>query len=108
MPPHVFITITGSTVFVIILKPGQDPVNDPTISEISEEFCKKINTGDSLSFFSGTDSTVLLPIDGSCIENYDIASATTSSSTKKSKFVNWIYVNNFTRLGTICLSNVYL
>ena len=72
---------------MIIMKPGQDPVNDPTISEVSEEFCKKINTGDPLSFFSGSDSTVLYPIDGSCIENYDIVSATTSSSTKKSKFV---------------------
>ena len=83
-----FITITGSTVFVVILKPGQDPVNDPTVSEISEELCEKINTGDSLTFFSGSDSTVLLPIDGSCIENYDIPSATTPSSTKKSRFGN--------------------
>ena len=73
---------------MIILKPGQDPVNDPTISEVSAELCAKINTGDSLSFFSGTDSAVLQPIDGSCIENYDIDSATTQSSTKKSKFVN--------------------
>ena len=77
------IFISGSTVFVLRIKPkpGQDPTNDPTISEISTELCSKLDTGEAVTLSSGTDNILLYPIGGSCIQNYDYQPTTTTTST---------------------------
>ena len=66
---------------MINIRPGDDPVNDPTISQISTEICDKMNTGEATTLLSGTDQILLYPIDGSCIQDYDIQTTTTTAAT---------------------------